>query len=187
MGPGPSLLGLPQGPCSALCQQTHLSDKPDPHPFQSLTIGREGQSRWAERESMYQGAGGAQSPPYPPRAHPTETPGPQTGPLQPHLTGLKIEQEKDLPNATQWSVAESEPNLASVPSLPWMEKVGGLEQGNGGGGVLRTHPARSRHSPGSAAARSYMSQGSPRSHRPGTHPSGTSPRPGPGGSGCLLA
>lgn len=121
-----------------------------------------------------------------PRALPTEPRGPQTCPLQPHLAGLKTEQEKDLPHATQWSVAESEPNLASVPSLPWMKTVRGRGQGKGVGRA-QTHPARPRHSPGSAAARSYMSQGSPRSHRPGTRPSGTSPRPGPGGSGCLLA
>lgn len=52
------LEGLPScPPLGAILSlpQTHLSDKPDPHLFQSLTIGREGQSRWAERGSMYQG------------------------------------------------------------------------------------------------------------------------------------
>lgn len=51
-----ALLAHPWGTFSAL-RQTHLSDKPDPHPFQSLTIGREGQSRWTERGFMYQGEG----------------------------------------------------------------------------------------------------------------------------------
>lgn len=82
---GPPFFGLPRGSSSALCQQTHLSDKPDPHPFQSLTIGREGQSRWAERESMYQGggAGGGSFPSLPTqRCYPGHT---QQSPGDPRL------------------------------------------------------------------------------------------------------
>lgn len=81
---------------------------------------------------------------------------------------------KVLPSATPLSLSES--NLVSAPTPLLQEaewpRVGGV-----------TGPP---HSPGSAAAHSYTSQGSLHSHRPDTHPSGILPHPGPGSRGHLL-
>lgn len=131
------------------------------------------------------------APPQPPRGAALGTlpdraqRGPRQGLLQPHPTGGKTERGKDLPDATKLSVTGPDSDRVSVPSL---SLIPGQEDRSG------EHPqnpptacfARPPRSPGSAAARSYRSPGSLHFHPPGTRPSGTSPRPGPGGSGRPL-
>lgn len=141
-------------------KQTHLSDKPGPHPFQSLTISREGESRLAEGGETCQGGRG--SGPTPPSSsvllgcHPTE----------PQTVGRKLNEERvfPVPPCSQWQSPGSFP----VPVSDGIQTA------------RRSWQEGSAHSPGSAAARSCMSQGSLHSHQPGTRPSGTLPHPGPG-------
>lgn len=167
---GASTVGLgascssPLGPFSALPWHTHQSDKPDPHLFQSLTIGR-GREQTGREDPCQGGEGTGLLPSQKvcPAAHcPTEQRGsPVWSPPAPSKRGMSEGGTCPRPLSCRKRLSP-ESNLISVPRKMGTEKRKEGEGSRAGGASELTSPflPGPPHSPGSAAAHSYTSRGS---------------------------